>query len=163
MNLNPANKLNMAPEEVAAFYDWMERYAWTINGTPVKNLLKAMRGYKKRIRQQEAERREDRKDKKPKARKLERLSNAVIEKARRIVDDEPTDDFEDEIYKIVDNYISDKLDDEIAGDGVIDPFISEYCPKWAFTPLQRAYMRISWGVNFFADDEPPEKQDPYLK
>ena len=45
---NPVNGINLSPEQIQGFYDWMEKYNWTINGEPVTNLVRALRGFQKR-------------------------------------------------------------------------------------------------------------------
>lgn len=121
-------KINLSEDGIKAFYDRMKKSGWTIKGTPVENLLKAMRGFAKNYKEYQ-----------------KKISEKILEaqdiKNKRTEKSSGNDEMEASIYEIANQYISKRLfSEQVGGHHCL---IRDYCPKEAFTEVQLSI----WPLN----------------
>lgn len=119
-------KVNLSEDGINAFYKRMEKDGWKINGNPIENLLKAMRGFAKNHKRYQKQNPEENKPTPKPAQKKPKVS------------------IEDEIMEIASKYITQRRFNE--NQGGHHCLIRDYCPKEAFTERQLEYMAENWCV-----------------
>lgn len=141
-------KVNLTDDGIQAFYSRMEKDGWKIKGTPIINLLLAMRGFAKNYGKHQKTPTESKSESKP-----------VSQQKKKCSKRNDKDKMEESIYEVARYYISEQLFSE--NEGGHHCLIQDYCPKEEFTEEQLEYMHSEWYV--YPKLEKYVKTDKYLE